>query len=254
MKRPFVCGLRDVELEFDGDDRRLTGGFERRDLSGENAARIDVLGISTGDDGLRMVCRRRPARAVSVPERMRNGISRSPVSQSLPVSSTQLPRGSMTNTVEGIITPSLATPGRSSRRKRLPRGMPLMSKTIRSIQVTFGLARRKASVSSRVINVSVMRTCLLRPRRSGGKARWMSGSCAVCHSGCHWTPSENGLPPGARMASTRPSSAKASAMSGSASFLMPCQCSEFTVIWSSPTQLLSSPLSETLCFGPNLTS
>ena len=64
--------LRHVELELDSGDRRLTGRFERRDLSGENAARIDVLGLYDRDDGLRMVAganRHGPQRARENAER-----------------------------------------------------------------------------------------------------------------------------------------------------------------------------------------
>src|SRR5690606_17937789 len=77
-----------------------------------------------------------------------------------------------------------------------------------------------------------------------------TGLVLACHSGCHCTPNRKGWSPGPRTASTRPSSAWASAVSGGARRWMPCQWSELTMISSRPIQDLSVPESFTGCAGP----
>ncbi len=86
------------------------------------------------------------------------------------------------------------------------------------------------------------------PKRRNSETE--TGFAFAAHSGCHCTPKQNAASSGPRTASTRPSSAKASAFSGLARRAMPCQCSELTMISSFPTQSRNFPLSLTGWTGP----
>src|SRR4029079_14551702 len=72
------------------------------------------------------------------------------------------------------------------------------------------------------------------PKRRNSETE--TGFALAAHSGCHCTPRQNAASSGPRTASTRPSSATASAFSPGATRAIPCQCSELTMILSLPTQ------------------
>ena len=158
-----------------------------------------------------------------------------PFPKACPFPRLQLPRASITNTVDGIIKPVFAMPAMSSRRRRLPRGMPFMSNRIRSIQVTSGLARRKAfglvdrneGVGHAARPFAVLLLAASPKRRNSAME---TGFVCGCHSGCHCTPSENGV--ALRRADGFDQPILGESLGDERLWrvpLMPCQCNEFTM-------------------------
>src|SRR5262245_21870816 len=244
---------RNIELELDRRDRRLAGAGQSLDLIDEHAARIELL---LGVDDHHDLC------VPTVADGDLDQRLRQKVAVVVPVAGFPEAAGLLNAIAERVHDEN------RGRHHEAALG------DADEIGPAYALAARNAvhieqeSVDPLYPGVRVekgLRFVDGEPRRhdaatplAAAPNRWNSdaemGSDFTFHSGCHCTPRQNAASSGPRAASTSPSSAKASGFSPSARRAMPCECSEFTINLSSPTQSRNLPRRETICTGPYISS